>query len=620
MENLMPILRNLLFKYHPNDIQNALINIYIQRNRLRNISNILLLDTQTSINSKIVDVLNRYVGRSFTLKALETCFQHLFSSDIKRERGVVYTPTYIIDYIVDYVVTREGLTCDVSCGSGGFLIQAAKKLQALTGKGIVDVLENYIYGCDISPDSINRAKILLSLLAEDAGYSKEIIQFHLVNGNSLLMNWFDEFPQLKLNKGFDFIIGNPPYVKIQNMDHQSRELIPKRWSTVGQGSHNLYIPFLQAGAELLNNNGKLGYIVYSMYFKSIASRALREYLQTRKLVERIVDFGELQIFDYVQTYTCLTFLNKGGTSYIEYAYLNHTHELRNPEITKIYYSDLDPRKWRLLTKQDYVNIQRIEQSGLRLNQIADISTGIATLKDSLYSIDSASTVGDYYIKIYSGKRYRIEKDITREFIKVSDFANSCEMRKNTRRIIYPYSSDQRAVIMEENYLKKEYPNAYNYLCAIRGELEGRDKGEKKYDTWYAYGRSQGLNNIGKKLLTPTFSNGPRFMLCENESTLFCNGYAITLKDAKQRCIDDFFGTKSYYDIYTLCRLLNSKIMDYYIKKTSYVIQGGYYCYQKQFIETFGLPAMTQKDYHTFLSCSDSGSIDEYLMAKYDLNF
>lgn len=121
--------------------------------------------------------------------------------------------------------------------------------------------------------------------------------------------------------------------------------------------------------------------------------------------------------------------------------------------------------------------------------------------------------------------------------------------------------------------------------------------------WYAYGRTQGLNKYGIKLLFPTFANSPRFKLVDDEFALFCNGYAVFQND--------------YIDLDLLQRILNSALMQYYVSNTSYAIEGGYYCYQKKYIEKFSLPLFSEEEKEKMRILSDK-ELDEFLIKRYDL--
>ena len=136
-------------------------------------------------------------------------------------------------------------------------------------------------------------------------------------------------------------------------------------------------------------------------------------------------------------------------------------------------------------------------------------------------------------------------------------------------------------------------------------LDGRDKGKPNPVSWYAYGRTQGLNKYGVKLLFPTFANKPRFIYVDDEYALFCNGYAVF--------------PNSYLDLDILRRILNSKIMAYYVRNTSYAIEGGYYCYQKKYIERFSIPYLSPEDQEKIRLLSDE-ELDVYLGKLYGVDF
>lgn len=141
------------------------------------------------------------------------------------------------------------------------------------------------------------------------------------------------------------------------------------------------------------------------------------------------------------------------------------------------------------------------------------------------------------------------------------------------------------------------------LLARKKELDSRDKGKKNVVAWYAYGRTQGLNRYGEKLLFGTFSSKPNFTLIQDKEALFCNGYAIF--------------ENPIMEIEVLQKIFNSFIMDYYIKHTSYQIEGGYFCYQKKYIEKFSIPFLDSSE-KEFLLKSNNKEIDDFLISKYGL--
>ena len=146
---------------------------------------------------------------------------------------------------------------DISCGCGGFLIDAAKNINELTGKDYCQIIEENIWGLDIADYSIQRSKLALSLLALSVGEDRNI-KFNLFVGNALTFQW--------KNDGFDIIVGNPPYVCSRNIDTANRNLLGS-WEVTSTGHPDLYIPFFQIALENLKPGGTLGYITVNTFFK-----------------------------------------------------------------------------------------------------------------------------------------------------------------------------------------------------------------------------------------------------------------------------------------------------------------------------------------------------------------
>lgn len=167
-------------------------------------------------------------------------------------------------------------------------------------------------------------------------------------------------------------------------------------------------------------------------------------------------------------------------------------------------------------------------------------------------------------------------------------------------------------------MKTEYPKCYEYFDYVKEILKGRGKGKHIYTPFYAYGRTQGLNRTGIKLLTPTFSKAPRFLLDENELGFFTNGYGVYLRESNLSLFDcELISQPNNLDV--IQKILNSVVMEYYVDKTSVAIEGGYPCYQKNFIERFSIPSMTEDEIQQLRSLNTTRQINEFLIEKYHLN-
>lgn len=619
--NMKREINEIINSYPIQEIEAALIKFYIQSHNIKVEKNKLILNYLKKNNHKILVKRFSDILKSNNLKSVERIFELLIKPGDRKVNGAFYTPDYIVKYIVDNTIQGDITVCDPSCGSGAFLIEAIEKIHKDTNKSIISIIENNIFGSDILNYAIQRTKILLSLLALSYGEDKEEIKFNLICQDSLTSDWTKEFPKILKSgdwkdifgiseSGFDAVIGNPPYVRIQDFSKATKKTIMDRWGKIAKGNFNLHFPFFVLGVRLLKKNGKLGYITPNNYFTSLAAEPLREYLQNNKLLSRILDFDCLQVFEDVTTYTCITFIEKSKKENFEYQIIEEQDKLGNFDkikFSKINFSDLNHKKWRLLNEEDQENIKKIESIGRPLKEITNIHVGIATLKDKMYFIDTSIQKNGYYVKEVNGKKFLIEKEITKPIRKISSIQTEEDLKSDKRRIIYPYFvKNGKAEVIPESELKTKYPKCYAYFLFIKDKLATRDKGKKHYPKWYAYGRGQGLNRFGKKLLTRTFSNKPRFMLDENEDSLFCNGYAI-------------FPKKGNLDLRVLQKILNSVAMDYFAKKTSVDLEGGYQCYQKNFIESFNIPQLTEQDIKFLKDEEIKNKINEFLIKMYGLD-
>lgn len=614
----MEIIKELTNKYVIKDIETAFIVFYVSANSIAVKNNLLIksiIENEREKTIEIRKIISRYF-EEISLFDLVRVFELLIPEEDKRISGAFFTPHLITSFIVNETITSKDLKiCDPSCGCGAFLIEAANKIYLDFGESIINIIHNNLYGIDMADYSVRRARILLTLLALERKEDVKEINFNIQQNDSLEADWNELFPEILKKGGFDVVIGNPPYVKFQDLSNSLRKKLYENWVTLRKGNYNLYFAFFELGIKILKDNGILGYITPNNYSTSLAGIYLREFLAHNKYLYKVVDFNHIKVFD-AQTYTCITFLNKAKKESFLYEridnleLLNHLYKLN---YSTIFFSDLNNRKWRLLRSLDQENIRKIENTGIRLADLTDIRVGIATLKDSVYFVDGTTYKDGYYKKNYKGKVYLIEADVTKPIAKISDFRLQEDLDRNERRIIFPYKKiNCKVEIISKEEFTYRYPKCYEYLLASKDELATRDKGKVEYPEWYAYGRTQCLDFWGQKLLTPTFSAKPRFLYEKNSEALFCNGYAIYSKEKQ-----DLFSIKGL-DLDLISKILNSKVMEYYVGNTSVAIEGGYPCYQKNFIELFGIPYFTDQEIQFLREQTNKEDINEFLVKKYQI--
>lgn len=527
----------------------------------------------------------------------------------KTKNGAIYTPKYIRDYILDRVVSMQKrpvqncLAIDIACGCGAFLYSFADYLHTHCKQSYHKAVK-HLYGVDISELSVKRSKILLALAALLNGETLEDEELNIRQGNSLEFN-FTTMSNIVNNKGFDIVIGNPPYVRAKNIDDESKTSL-SQWQVARCGNPDLYLPFFEIAYSILRHDGVLGYITLNSFFKSVNARLLRKFFREYSASLEIVDFGDQLVFEKTLAYTCITFASKQDRPGVNYTKgkINNNEIMVNAEhFNYISYKELDDHKgWNLNNADVLQNIRKIESIGKSLGDMYQIKNGIATLANDVYIFRPIGEDEKYFYLQVSGMNFPIEKGICRDIVKPNILHSEKEIPDILEKIIFPYDANNKILI--EAVFMREYPKAYKYLSLNKIKLSKRDKGEKTYETWYAYGRSQATNDRGRKLLFPYMTARPHFIYTDNEDMLIYCGYAI-------------FG-ESEEELLVLKRILESSVFDYYMRHTAKPYATGYYSYAKNYVKGFGIPLLNEKQRAELLTLQDKELINHYVERLYGI--
>ncbi|MEM8528746.1 MAG: N-6 DNA methylase [Bacteroidota bacterium] len=547
---------------------------------------------------------------SFDFDDLIEAFELVIPEKEKQTNGAVYTPKAIKEFIISRSLSESNkpidkiIGADISCGCGAFLFSLANSIRKKSNSSFKDIIENQIFGLDISESSIERTKILLTLLAlnHDEDYTE--IQFNLFTANALEFNWKTVEP-VKKNEGFDLIIGNPPYVRAKHIDEASKKLL-KNWQVTKTGNPDLYIPFFEIGYKNLCSNGILGYITVNSFYRSVNARSLRTYFQAHRIGLKIIDFGHEQIFENKLTYTCICFLSKESNNNVLFtkSNLRSLNKIASKDYTTIPYSSLNPhRGWLLSNPKAIENIQKIERCGKPLGKAYLIKNGIATLSNDIYIFKPIEEDNQYFTFQKDGTTYKVEKEICRDIIKPNILKYEHQIPKIKEKLIYPYTNGITPLsLMEEPVLKQRFPFAYKYLNDYRVRLAKRDKGNGDYGAWYAFGRTQALADKGLKLLFPYMSKHPHFVFTDQKEMLIYCGYAI-FSDSKE-------------ELLVLKKLLESDVFNYYMQQTSKPYASGYYSYAKNYVKNFGVCELSNKEKKYILQEMKQDKINQFFKEKY----
>jgi len=368
-------------------IDRIIISSFLEKNGISQVTNRFLADyiinTADIEEYKILREFMRLTDAEMTdfdFEELIRLFEFVISPADRVVNGAIYTPKYIREFITKECLKHRSdqsdlIIGDIACGCGGFLLSVAQELKRAGTSTYFNIFKNNIFGLDIQEYSTIRTKLLLTILALIENEDVAEFEFNIYKGDALNFDWPGQINEFR---GFDVILGNPPYVSSRNLDELTRISV-KKISVCASGNPDLYIPFFQIGLDNLAKDGILGFITMNTFFKSLNGRALRAYFQVKSPGFKIIDFGALQVFKSKNTYTCICLITNNTADSIQYYKSPTTSPIyKNIAFHNVRYRDLHARKgWNLDNNE---LITKIESTGTPFGEIFKTRHGIATLK------------------------------------------------------------------------------------------------------------------------------------------------------------------------------------------------------------------------------------------------
>jgi hypothetical protein len=481
---------------------------------------------------------------------------------------------------------------DPACGSGVFLIMAFDFLKAeLTRvnekiKDLVpkaehygdlleylpdsEILTNNLFGVDVNVESVEIAKLSLWIKTARRGKVLDSLDTSLRVGDSLIedsnfayldhaFTWETAFPGIFAEGGFDVVLGNPPYVRMEYLK-ALKPYLEKRYEVVSDRA-DLFCYFYERGLRLLKPGGRLGYISSNTFFKTGSGKPLREYLLREATVESVVDFGDLQIFEGVTAYPAILTMRRGAAP--------KEHELRFWKVTALPEGNFQAT-WGKAAEP-------YPQAALGNGSWEFENDSLRELRDKL--ISGRTSLKDVYGPPLMGVKTGLKsafvitaeakEKISRDPLSVGLLKPLIE-GKNLQRWHGDHHGHWLIYIPKNRIDIDEYPGIRDWLLPMREKLEKRSTQQE----WFELQQAQ-------EAYAPYFE-APKIMWSDVASEARCH-----------LDVSGTFGENTCYFIpckeFSVAAYLNSKLAWFVIKALTPKAQGGYARFQTQFVEQLPLP-------------------------------
>lgn len=386
----------------------------------------------------------------------------------------------------------------------------------------------------------------------------------------------------KTNKGgFDVVIGNPPYVRMQTIDKNQTDYFKNKFKSAVYGNYDLYVLFIEKALSILNERGLYGMILPHKFFQAEYGQGIRTIIAEGKNVFQINDFTTNQVFENATTYTCLLFLSKKANSIFNYQKtelgnkVSDTLNSFNPE--KISSKKLNG-KWNFNSgaKEDIFN--KLYQTNTKLKDISrKIFKGSSTGNDDIYLLNLISQKGKT-ATVYStilNENLQIEFELLKPFIYGSD-VRMFSIRKSDVYLLFPYEISDKATLLKSDKLNEKYPLAKKYFERVKSILLKR-KLQFTSNDYFKFSAGRSLSEYNqKKILIPDMLVESRIGI-DNKGEIFHGPaiHSVVLNEKYQ-----------YLELNYIAALLSSKLFWFFISNTSTALRGNAYRLTPDYINPY----------------------------------
>lgn len=427
---------------------------------------------------------------------------------------------------------------------------------------------------------------------------------------------------------YDYVVGNPPYVRIQNLPDSQKAMMDTLYDAT-TGNYDIYCPFYERGLDwLAEDTGKLGFITPNQFMVTDYGEGLRRVLLEDSQIEEVYDFRDSGVFEDATNYPAIVILEdepdeaaredndircvrvKASTDEesdreLDEEIITSVRENRgSPGYSDEFIDVFDYPQgklsgddyWAFMPPEELQIFEKLEDTGsATFGEITDaVFAGTQTSANKVYLVkpvnadriepeDGGSTVR--VVPTGETQEYEIETDLLCPWLKGRDVGRWRGEWSGLHVILphYVESDDEGTTTRayDAEYLQEELPLTWEYFEEHRDTLEGRESGRMRgREDWYAFIYPKSHERFEKpKIIGAHISENARFMIDSEGVWYFKTAYGIELDSSYRNLTEEM-----------ACQL-NSKALDFYFKHITTVKMGGFYEYRSQYVEK--LPCLTE---------------------------
>ncbi len=522
------------------------------------------------------------------------------------ERGAIYTKPEVVEFILDiigYTIDKPLFRMSImepSFGAGDFLQAIIRRLLISWKRSSGEIKDLYqsIRAVEIHRSTFNKTKEQVFSQLIKAGIPDfeaiQLIESWLIQGDFLL----EKYDII----AFDFIVGNPPYVRQELISRPLLFEYRRLFSTLYDRA-DLYIPFIENSLNLLTKNGKLGFICTDRWMKNRYGGPLRTFISNGFHLSVYIDMVGTEAFlTQVNTYPAITIIQRGKGDktrvtckpiITESALSNLSNEIiseriyEHSAIKEISGVVNGAEPWILESSHQKDMIKRIEKEFPKLEEVGcKVGIGVATGLD----------------KVFIGKfeELPIENDRKMPLVSTTDISSGKVDWKGFA-VMNPYTNDGHLVNLEN------YPLLKSYLETHKDAILQRHCAKKTPSHWYrTIDKINPKLKSEKKLLIPDIKGEAHIVYEDGKLYPHHNLYYVT---------------SEFWDLRALQAVLLSSVTKLFISTYSTQMRGGYLRFQAQYLRRIRLPlweSVPSSIRQELINASQSLDIDACNHAVYQL--